>query len=143
MAEVVKKKVAKKITGVEVRTEEYQKDRSLWEWYVFSIKSALNFKTRARRREYWSFTLVNVLVSFLLSFVMSVCQFSDDAIDWVTSIYSLFIILPSLALCIRRLHDIDKSGWWYLFIFLPIIGWIVLLVFFLQKGTMGKNQYGA
>ncbi|MGL4789895.1 MAG: DUF805 domain-containing protein, partial [Anaerotignaceae bacterium] len=59
------------------------------------------------------------------------------------SIYTIAVLLPTLAVSVRRFHDIDKSGWWALLNYVPIIGWIALIVFFTKPGTEGSNKYGA
>jgi uncharacterized membrane protein YhaH (DUF805 family) len=70
-----------------------------------------------------------------------------DVVIWlpfgyVYSLVSLINLLPGLSVLVRRLHDRDKSGWWFWFLFVPIVGFIVLLVWFCTKGTTGPNQYG-
>lgn len=92
----------------------------------------VDFSGRSRRSEYWWMFLVNNLVIRLLN---------EVGLTSLTYIWSLVIFIPMLALCVRRLHDVGKSGWWYLFTFLPVVGWIVLLVFFC-KDSAPDNQWG-
>ena len=106
-------------------------------WYLQSIKNYCNFSGRARRQEYWMFVLFNAIFSFILSIIDGMI-----GIKILTSLYSLFILMPDLAIQFRRLHDIDKSAWWLLIGFIPIVGAIVLLVFTVKPGTIGANKYG-
>ena len=78
------------------------------QWYLKVLKNYVGFQGRARRKEYWMFVLVNVIVSIVLSIVESIADISSV----LTGIYSLAILLPSLAVGARRLHDTGKSGWW-------------------------------
>jgi uncharacterized membrane protein YhaH (DUF805 family) len=100
-----------------------------------SIKTCLNkyanFNGRASRSELWWFQLFYILVAFVASLI-------NDDFFWLSYI-ALF--LPLLAVCVRRLHDKNKSGWWYLMSFVPIAN-IVLLVWFCQRGTVGANNFG-
>lgn len=92
------------------------------------------------------FVLFNVIVSIILSIIENLVGLTipidKGAIGILSIIYSLFIFLPSLGVSIRRLHDINKSGWWFLLIFIPLIGAIVLIVFDCTEGTRGNNDYG-
>ena len=106
-------------------------------WYINAIKNYCNFSGRARRQEYWMFVLFNAIIALVLSIADAIL-----GIKLLTSIYSLFILLPDLAIQFRRLHDIDKSAWWLLIAFVPIVGGIVLLVFSVTPGTIGANRYG-
>ncbi|MGB1038095.1 MAG: DUF805 domain-containing protein [Bacteroidia bacterium] len=102
-----------------------------------------NFSGRARRREYWSFQLVSTIASLILStldYALFNTGFGDTGI--IGSIFSLAILVPSLAVFVRRLHDVGKSGWYILLMLLPIIGWIWLLVLLFTDGDQGTNEYG-
>lgn len=107
------------------------------EWYVKVLKNYVGFAGRARRREYWFFMLFNVLVTLALSVV-------DAALDTsvLVGLYSLAVLLPSIAVTVRRLHDTGRSAWWLLIGLVPVVGGIILLVFMLLDGTPGPNQYG-
>jgi uncharacterized membrane protein YhaH (DUF805 family) len=89
------------------------------------------FEGTARRSEYWWFFLFNFIVSMLLGVIATK----------VSYVYSLVALLPGIAVTTRRLHDTDRSGWWQLLYFLPIIGAIVLIVFLAQESR--PNRYGA
>ena len=108
-------------------------------WYLKVIKQYADFNGRARRKEYWMFTLINTLIAIGL---MLVAQFVSPSLSILNMIYSLALLIPGIAVVVRRLHDVNKSGWMYLLIFLPVIGWIWLLVLFFTEGTIGENKYG-
>ena len=107
-------------------------------WYIGCWKKYVEFSGRARRREFWIFCLFNILAGILIS-VLDVVLGTGAMLNGA---YSLAAFLPSLAVSIRRLHDTDRSGWWYLLAFLPIVGWIVLLVFDCLDSTPGDNRFG-
>lgn len=96
------------------------------------------FSGRASRPEYWFFVLFQILVIVVLMIVDAVV-----GTGVLSTIASLAMFLPSLAVGARRLHDTDKSAWWLLIGLIPLIGPIVLIVFFCQRGTDGANSYGA
>ncbi len=103
------------------------------------------FSGRARRQEYWLFYLDCIIVSSALSSLSLSLVHDIVANVIVTTIsvaWTLFIIIPSLAVLVRRLHDTNRSGWWLLLYLLPVIGAIVLFVFTLLPGTVGENDYG-
>ena len=101
------------------------------------------FDGRASRSEFWWFGLFLLLVSIaatLLDFVM----FSGLALEigLISTLFSLATILPCLSVTSRRLHDVNRSGWWQLLWFLPVIGWIVVLYWVVKKGDSGANRFG-
>ncbi|QZE15389.1 DUF805 domain-containing protein [Halosquirtibacter laminarini] len=100
--------------------------------FIYCFKNYAQFNGRAGRREYWMFILFNMIVSFLISFINPILGY----------IYSVAVIIPGLAVSVRRLHDLGKSGWFYLLCLIPIVGWIILIVWFATKGEEGENQYG-
>lgn len=109
------------------------------EWYLTVIKNYTGFTGRAHRQEYWMFILVNAIVCIVLNIIQMIIGLE---LPYLTMLYSLALLLPNIAVCMRRLHDIDRTGWWLLMMLLPIIGWIVLLVFYCQPGTAGANRFG-
>ena len=113
-------------------------------WYIEVLKKYATFTGRARRREYWFFALFNFLIGVLLGVVDSVNgTFNDEVgLGLVGGIYTLAVLLPSIAVSVRRLHDTERTGWWLLIGLIPVVGWIVLLVFFVLEGTRGPNKYG-
>ena len=99
-----------------------------------------DFHGRARRAEFWQFYIIHALVMIGLVFTSSVI--SPRFYIPVMFGYSLFALVPCLAVTVRRLHDIDKSGWWILIKMVPIIGQLIFLIFLATEGTYGPNYYG-
>ncbi|MDG4773409.1 DUF805 domain-containing protein [Solwaraspora sp. WMMD792] len=116
--------------------------------FTAAVRSVLTqyvgFSGRARRSEYWWFALFSLLVSIVTSILDTALgtNFEDSTNGVIGLLVSLALLLPSLAVAVRRLHDTDRSGWWILIGLIPIIGWIVLLVFYVQNGTAGSNRFG-
>ena len=112
-------------------------------WYLEVLRKYAVFDGRARRTEYWMFTLVSIIISFLLGLIEGLLGIAPELdFNILSSIYSLVIFIPGLAVSVRRLHDIGRSGWWFLIIFIPIIGFLILLVFAAMDSEPGPNQYG-
>lgn len=97
-----------------------------------------DFNGRAIRSQFWYF----VLFSFIISFVLGIVDDMLFGRQILSMIFNLAVLIPSIAIAVRRLHDLGKTGWWYLLIFVPLIGIIVLIVWFCIKGQTTKNQYG-
>ncbi|MBT9538410.1 DUF805 domain-containing protein [Thiobacillus sp.] len=114
-------------------------------WYLNVLKQYAVFKGRARRKEYWFFILFNLIASVVLTAIdfMTGLLDAELGIGLLSGLYSLAVLVPSLAVTVRRLHDTDRSGWWLLIGLVPLLGAIVLLVFMLLDGTPGDNQHGA
>ncbi|KRW50928.1 hypothetical protein AO724_09470 [Aeromonas allosaccharophila] len=108
-------------------------------WYISVLKQYAVFSGRARRTEYWMFVLCNVIVMLLLAMVDKLIGGDKELIS---SIYSLAVLLPSLAVAARRLHDTDRSAWWLLLGLIPIIGTLVLIYFMVCNGQQGPNRFG-
>jgi uncharacterized membrane protein YhaH (DUF805 family) len=102
------------------------------------MEKYMKFDGRARRSEYWWYVLAIVIVALILALIDNLVL----GVSLLGGIWSLATLLPSLAVAIRRLHDLDKSGWWLLLAFVPIVGGLVLLYWFCQPGTPGDNQFG-
>ena len=101
------------------------------------------FTGRASRSEYWWWVLFTALIGFVMGFVMGfVFNANLEATRVVSWIVNLALFLPGLGLCMRRLHDIGKSGWWLLIGLIPVVGLILLIVWFCQPSQPGENQYG-
>lgn len=113
-------------------------------WYIEAVTNYVNFKGRARRKAYWMFVLCNMIIAALLSLLDGVFDITVGMsnVGVISFVYSVLIFLPSLAVAVRRLHDTGRSGWWVLINFVPVIGFIVLIVFFCQDSYYGENQYG-
>ncbi|MFV2020575.1 DUF805 domain-containing protein [Micromonospora sp. LOL_023] len=116
--------------------------------FTAAVRSVLTqyvgFSGRARRSEYWWFALFSLLVSIVTSILDTALgtNFEGSSNGVIGLIVSLALLLPGPAVVVRRLHDTDRSGWWILIGLIPIIGWIVLLVFYVQNGTPGPNRFG-
>ncbi|MDF2838334.1 MAG: yhaI [Evtepia sp.] len=106
-------------------------------YYLEVLKKYAIFDGRARRKELWMFLLVN----FLIGIVFSILYAISEMFYILWGIYCLAILVPSLAVGVRRLHDIDKNGLWILLSFIPIAN-IVLLVLYCMDGTPGENRFG-
>lgn len=110
------------------------------EWYLKVMRdNYANFSGRARRSEYWYFVLFNIIFAvglFLLSMVLGRIGF------FLYVAYALITLVPGLAVAVRRLHDTNKSGWYYFVCLIPIIGSIWLIVLLATEGDHGTNQYG-
>jgi uncharacterized membrane protein YhaH (DUF805 family) len=105
------------------------------------FRNYVGFSGRASRSEFWYWILFTVLVSIVTS-IIDLEVLSSSSISPFSSIWSLVTFLPSLAMGVRRLHDTDRSGWWWLLSFIPLIGIIVLIVFWCSAGTRGPNRFG-
>ena len=107
------------------------------EWYVGVLKKYAEFGGWARRKEFWMFLLFIVHISLALGIVDALIGFG-----LLGALYALAVLVPSIAVSVRRLHDTGRSGWWVLIGFVPLIGLIVLIVFAVQEGQAGSNAYG-
>jgi len=107
-------------------------------WYLAVLKKYAEFSGRARRTEYWMFLLVSFIISLVIQFVEYILGSSGI----LGAVYGLAVLLPSLAVSVRRLHDIGRSGWWLLIGLVPVVGVIVLIVFAVQDSQPGANAYG-
>ena len=110
--------------------------------FVDAIKTCItkkyaNFTDRARRSEFWYFALFN----FLLSLVIGIL-FRHGTAQTMQSLVSLALLIPNIAVSIRRLHDTGRSGWHLLWYLLPVVGWIILIVFYVQDSQPGSNEWG-
>jgi uncharacterized membrane protein YhaH (DUF805 family) len=108
------------------------------QWYLKVLKNYIGFQGRARRKEYWMFFLFNFLITMLLSIIEVMLGLGGI----LSGIYGLFVLLPSIAVNVRRLHDIGRTGWWMLLSFIPVVGLIVLLIFAALDSQPGENKYG-
>ncbi|MFC1893797.1 DUF805 domain-containing protein [Chloroflexota bacterium] len=109
-------------------------------WYLQVLKKYAVFSGRARRKEYWYFALFSLIISFVLGLIEGFATGNDYSV--LTSLYGLAVLLPSIGVSIRRLHDTGRSGWWVLIGFIPLIGGIILLIYFLSDSQRETNQYG-
>ncbi len=116
------------------------------EWYLKVLRNYAVFSGRARRMEYWMFALINMVIIFGLNILSGLFGSSDDggsmASSFLGGLYGLAVLLPSLGVIIRRLHDTGRSGWYYLWIFVPLIGVILVLIALVKDSDPGENKYG-
>lgn len=116
------------------------------DWYKKVVfENYANFNGRARRSEYWWFILANMILAIVAMVIDNVAGITFGQIPYgpVYVLYALALFLPGLAVSVRRLHDVGKSGWFYFIALIPIVGAIWLLVLFCSEGEPGENQYGA
>jgi len=106
-------------------------------WYMAALKKYVEFSGRARRTEFWMFTLFYFLISLALSLVDMVV-----GTVFLGTLFALANFLPAIAVSVRRLHDTGRGGLWLLIWFVPIVGWIVILIFMAQDSKPGANEYG-
>lgn len=109
-------------------------------WYILALRNFANFQGRARRKEYWTFVLVNLLILLVLTLISAMSSSSagrDHAlVDTVYPLFTLAVFISGVAVSIRRLHDSGRSGWWAI---VPLVG----LYFLCLAGDAGQNRYGA
>ena len=114
------------------------------DWYLSVLKKYAVFSGRAQRAEYWYFILFNVLAMIALIIVDSITgSFSEDlGMGLLSGLYYLDVLVPSVAVSVRRLHDTGRSGWWLLIGLIPVLGGLILLFFTVQDSKPGSNEYG-
>ncbi len=108
------------------------------EWYLKALRQYADFEGRARRKEYWMFTLFNLIFAILALVI-------DGLIGTGAILYFFYVLatlIPNLSVSVRRLHDVGKSGWMYLVALIPLVGFIWLLVLFVTDSEPGDNIYG-
>ncbi len=113
-------------------------------WYLEVLKKYAVFDGRAQRAEYWYFALFSIIISIVLVIVDGATgSFNEETgFGLLSGIYTLAILIPTIAVGVRRLHDTNRSGWWILIGLIPIIGFIILIVLFVIDSDQGENQYG-
>jgi uncharacterized membrane protein YhaH (DUF805 family) len=118
-------------------------------WYLKVLNQYSDFNSRARRKEYWMFALLNLIISLAIVGIDNALGLSFNYTGNVSGsgvfnlLYNLLILIPSLAVAVRRLHDIGKSGWMLLIGLIPLVGAIWLLILLLKDSEAGENKYGA
>ena len=108
-------------------------------WYLGCWKKYAEFSGRARRQEFWMFVLFNFLVGVAVGIVEAILGTGGS----LCGLYNLAVLIPYIAVTARRLHDTDRSGWWQLIALIPLIGFIILLVFLCSDSKPGENRFGA
>ena len=115
------------------------------EWMLMPLKRYADFSGRSRRKEYWMFVLFMIIAAVVLSLIEGMLGMSGmvgGIYGPLTTLFILAIIIPSLAVQVRRFHDQGKSGWMVLLGFIPLIGGIIVLLFMCLEGDRGDNEYG-
>lgn len=111
-------------------------------WYIEALKKYAVFSGRSRRKEFWYFMLFVLVISFVLALIDNGVGNNYDpeaGIGTLSRLYLLAMWIPSLAVSVRRLHDIGRSGWWLLLIFIPVIGGLIFLIFAVQDSKPGTE----
>ncbi|PCH81987.1 MAG: hypothetical protein COB90_02525 [Hyphomicrobiales bacterium] len=102
-------------------------------WYIMAFNKYFDFGTRSRRSEYWFFVLFNIVIGLVLGWI------SPN----ISGLYTLAVLIPGIAVAVRRLHDTDRSGWWLLIFFVPLIGILILIYWLATDSQIGSNRFGA
>ncbi|MBX2865909.1 MAG: DUF805 domain-containing protein [Leptolyngbyaceae cyanobacterium MAG.088] len=112
------------------------------EWYLAVLKKYAVFSGRARRKEFWYFALFNFLISLGLGIIDGVLGLGlEGGLGLLGGLYTLAVLIPGIAVTVRRLHDTGRSGLWILISFIPLIGGLILLFFLIGGSEPGTNQY--
>jgi uncharacterized membrane protein YhaH (DUF805 family) len=111
---------------------------NFWQAIASGFSNYVTFSGRAARSEYWYW----VLFAILGGIAAAIVDATTDG-NFTEAIFNLATFLPSIALVVRRLHDTDRSGWWFFLIFIPLVGAVILIVWFCTIGTRGPNRFGA
>lgn len=130
-----------------------EKDYNIFDWWKKVVfENFANFNGRARRKEYWSFQLVNVLLLIVPYILLITSLFNAEQTGGLGIVgiigciffigFALLTFIPSLAVLVRRLHDTNRSGWNFLMGLIPFVGGLILLYFYFTDGTQGRNNYG-
>lgn len=111
--------------------------------YMSAMRKYATFSGRAPRKEYWMFTLIYIIIAIVAGVLDAfIFGLAAESIGILGGIVALVHIVPSIAVGVRRLHDTNRSGWWYLIIFIPLIGILVMLYWMIKASDPGENQYG-
>ena len=108
--------------------------------YVDAWRKYINFNGRATRKDFWGFFLINILVSAVIAIVEEIVGMDDS---FLSSVYSLAVICPNITLTTRRLHDVNRSGWWQLATPIPLLNFYLAYLVWIKRGTEGENKFGA
>lgn len=108
---------------------------NVFDRYMSTLKKYFVFEGRASRNEYWTFTLLNMLIGFVLGFVETLMTYQSESTNIMGTLFQLVVFIPSIAVAVRRMHDVGKPGWYLL---IPIYS----LILSLRKGEATENKYG-
>ena len=114
------------------------------EYFLHALKNYAVFNGRARRKEYWMFVLFNLLFAIAAMLLDNMLGTTTNGVSggYIYMLYSFALLIPGIAVAVRRLHDVGKSGWFMLIVLVPLVGAVWLLVLFCTEGTPGDNEYG-
>ncbi len=112
--------------------------QTMIDWYVYVLTNYAKFDGRAGRAEFWYFALASMLINVGLG----VFERLVLGHQLLSALYGFALFVPNIAVTARRLHDTDRSGWWQLLALVPVIGWIVLIVFLALEGQPNENRFG-
>lgn len=140
-------------TSIEKPVVRYREIRGIFDYYKEALRKYADFSGRASVREFWMFVVGNLIIGFLggigvlilaILIGLSSRNYYLGALVYIILVggYGLYIIIPSISIAVRRLHDQDKSGAFYFITFIPYIGPIIILIFMCLQGNLGINQYG-
>ena len=126
------------------KSKEPSTRRNVMRWYLAVLKNYVGFKGRARRKEYWMFFLFNVIFTIVAVVLDNILSITIQGLGYgpIYIVYALAIILPALAVSVRRLHDTGRSGGFIFINLIPLVGVIWYLVLVCTKGDVGPNNYG-
>jgi len=119
--------------------DDYDSKENLMEWYLEGWKKYADFSGRARRQEYWSWTLINMGIIFGITFIEAMF---DSELFIISTLFQLAIIIPGWAVSVRRLHDTNRSGWTLLLNIIPLIGSLIVFIYLVTDSDPGLNEYG-
>ena len=113
-------------------------------WYIKVLKAYAVFTGRARRKEYWMFVLFNIIFAIVAIILDNILGTAMEGVGYglIYALYMLAVLIPSLAVAVRRLHDTGRSGWMILIALIPFVGAIWLLVLLVLEGNAGENKFG-
>ncbi len=107
------------------------------------VKKYMTLDGRAPRSEYWWFVLAYIIIAIIAAVLDGALGlYIAPDVGLLSLVVWLALLIPSIAVAARRCHDLDKSGWWLLLVFIPLLGSLILLFFFVQRGTQGSNRFG-
>ncbi len=109
------------------------------DYYISAIKKYAVFEGRAPRAEFWYFILFNTIISIVISIISAIIPKTGSALS---ALFLLFLVIPGISVTVRRLHDTNRSGWWWFISLVPIIGSIVLFIFMVLDSQPEENSYG-
>jgi uncharacterized membrane protein YhaH (DUF805 family) len=112
-------------------------------WFLMAMQKYATFSGRSQRSEYWYYFLFYMIIVIVCAIVDGMLGAGkNNNVGWISTLAVFGMLVPSIAVTVRRLHDIGKSGWWFLVAFVPLVGGIILLLFAVQDSQPDTNEYG-